>query len=124
MRLNRPWLLVAALCAPLLASAEDLLEVYAQARASDPQLAIAAAQRGEQGERVTQARAALLPQWSLGAAELRGPQNGSREHQLSSSLSQVLVDLSRLRQWDAAQSLLSAEEARLRAAEQALCARV
>lgn len=117
-------LLAAALCAPLLASAEDLLEVYAQARASDPQLAIAAAQRGEQGERVTQARAALLPQWSLGANALRGPQDGGREHQLTSSLSQVLVDLSRLRQWDAAQSLLSAEDARLRAAEQALCARV
>ncbi|MBT9501457.1 MAG: TolC family outer membrane protein [Burkholderiaceae bacterium] len=117
-------LLAAALCAPLLASAEDLLEVYAQARASDPMLAIAASLRGEHGERVTQARAALLPQWSLGAAELRGPQNGGREHQLTSSLSQVLVDLGRLRQWDAAQSLLSAEEARLRAAEQALCARV
>nr|WP_316642723.1 TolC family outer membrane protein [uncultured Roseateles sp.] len=116
-------LLLAALCAPLLASAEDLLEIYAQARASDPLLAIAAAQRGEQGERVTQARAALLPQWSLGAAELRGPQDG-REHRLSSNLSQVLLDLSRLREWDAAQSLLSAEDARLRAVEQALCARV
>lgn len=123
MRLSRACLLAAALCAPLLASAEDLLEVYAQARASDPVLAIAASLRGEQSERVTQARAALLPQWSLGAAELRGPQDG-REHQLSSSLSQVLLDLGRLRQWDAAQSLLSAEEARLRAAEQALCARV
>ena len=55
---------LAALCLGLAqaASAEDLLQVYALARAADPVLAAADAQRGVQREFAVQARAALLPQ--------------------------------------------------------------
>jgi outer membrane protein len=130
MRQSRHRLLaVAALCLPLVwlpaaAAAEDLLQVYAQARAADPLLAAADAQRGEQRELAVQARAALLPQWSLNAEELRAQQQGTREHRFTSTLSQTVLDLSRLRAWDAAETLASAGDAQLRAAEQELCARV
>lgn len=102
--------------------AEDLLQVYAEARASDPILAAADAARGVQRERAVQARAALLPQWSLTASESRNAGNPGRG--LASSISQTLLDLSQWRQWDAAALDASAQEARLRAAEQALSARV
>ncbi len=104
--------------------AEDLLEVYDQARSADPQRAAADAQRGVQREAAVQARAALLPQWQLGASDSRTQADGSRVQGLSSSLSQVLLDLGRLRSWDAERTLESAQDARVRAAEQALCARV
>lgn len=116
--------LCAGCCLPVAAQAEDLIEVYALARANDPLLAGARAVRGEQQELATQARAALLPQWSAQVAELRHQADGSREHQLTHSLSQVLVDLSRLRSWDAQQTLTRAQDARVRAAEADLCARV
>lgn len=106
------------------ARAEDLLQVYAQARAADPVLAAADAQRGVQRELAVQARAALLPQWQLGASETRDQQQGTRQRQLSSSISQSLVDLGRLRGWQAERTLESAQDLRVRAAEQALCARV
>jgi outer membrane protein len=117
-------LIAAALLAPLLASAEDLLQVYAEARAADPQLAAADAARGVQRELATQARAGLLPQWSLNATELRAQQDGARSTQLTSTVSQVLLDLGQLRSWDAAKTLVSAQDAAVRAAEQDLCARV
>jgi len=126
MRL-RPLIAALALLAPPLASAEDLLQVYAEARAADPQLAAVDAARGVQRELVTQARAGLLPQWSLNATELRGSQDGqdgARQHQLGSTISQVLLDLGQLRSWDAAKTLASAQDASVRAAEQDLCARV
>ena len=117
-----------ALAAPKRCPADDLLQVYAQARASDPLLASADAARGVQRELTVQARAGLLPQWSINAVEARARQDGTRQTQVSSSLqsniSQVLVDLSQLRLWDAASSLLSAQDAAVRAAEQDLCARV
>ncbi|WP_343628185.1 TolC family outer membrane protein [Roseateles sp.] len=124
-----PWLTAIALicagcCFPAAARAEDLLEIYDQARAADPVLAGARAVRGQQGELAVQARAALLPQWSAQLAELRNQDDGSRLHQVTHSLSQVLVDLSRLRGWDAARTLVDAEDARVRAAEADLCARV
>lgn len=118
------WLVLGCLGLPLRAGAEDLLAVYAQARAADPVLASAAAGRGEQHELAIQARAALLPQWSLGVAQSHHPSDGSREQRLSSSISQVLVDLGRLRAWDAANTQASASDAQLRAAEADLCARV
>lgn len=118
------WAAVGCLGLPLSAAAEDLLAVYAQARAADPLLASAAAGRGEQHELAIQARAALLPQWSLGVGELHNPRDGSREQRLTSSISQVLVDLGRLRAWDAATTRASASDAQLRAAEADLCARV
>jgi outer membrane protein len=106
------------------ARAEDLLQVYAQARAADPVLAAADARRGLQHEAAVQARAALLPQWQLSATEMRDQQDGSRSRQLASQVSQALLDLGALRRWDAERTLESAESLRLRAAEQALCARV
>ncbi|MCH7342379.1 TolC family outer membrane protein [Pelomonas sp. CA6] len=102
---------------------DDLLSIYAQARGADPLLASAHALRGQQQELAVQARAALLPQWTASAGELRHG-GGAREQQLGHSLSQVLLDLSRLRTLDAARTLLSAEDARVRAAESELCARV
>ncbi|HEX5688329.1 MAG TPA: TolC family outer membrane protein [Ideonella sp.] len=106
------------------ASAEDLLQVYALARAADPVLASADAQRGVQRELAVQARAALLPQWQLNATETRDQQDGSRSRELGSSLSQTLFDLGKLRSWDAERTLESAQDLRVRAAEQALCARL
>lgn len=106
------------------ARAEDLLDIYAQALAADPQRAAADAQRGVQREAAVQARAALLPQWQLQASGSRSRAGGGQEHGYSSSLSQVLLDLGRLRSWDAERTLESAQDARVRAAEQALCARV
>ncbi|HEX3122604.1 MAG TPA: TolC family protein, partial [Rhodanobacteraceae bacterium] len=62
LRLN---LLAAALawaCAPALVHAEDLVQIYQQARNADPTLAIADANKGSINEGVDQARSALLPQ--------------------------------------------------------------
>jgi outer membrane protein len=101
---------------------QDLMQVYAQARAADPLLAQADAQRGLQQEAAVRAGAALLPQWSLNASHSR--LKDSHSSTLSSNLSQVVFDLGKLREWDATQTLLSAQEASLRTAEQALCARV
>ncbi|SEK33849.1 outer membrane protein [Roseateles sp. YR242] len=117
-------LLCAGCCLPAAAHAENLLDIYAEARQQDPTLASARAVRGEQGEVAAQARAALLPQWSAQYAELRYQADGSRERQLTHSLSQVLVDLSKLRTLDAAKAGASAQEARVQAAEADLCARV
>ena len=121
------WLL--CLCgAPAAGAADDLLTLYAQAYAADPQLAAAAAQRGAQDQAALIARAALLPQWQLNASATRTPQDGARNssdsHQLTSSVSQIVLDLGRKRSWHAAQIGASAEEARVRLAEQDLCARV
>lgn len=115
-------LLCAGCCLP--AAAEDLLEVYAQARAADPVLAGARTLLGQQRELAAQARAPLLPQWSAQLSEERRQDTGERQHGLTHSVSQVLVDLSRLRSWDAARTLVDAEDARVRAAEADLCARV
>ncbi|MDH0866208.1 TolC family outer membrane protein [Mitsuaria sp. GD03876] len=115
-------LLCVGCCLP--AAAEDLLEVYAQARAADPVLAGARTVLGQQQELAVQARAPLLPQWSAQLSEERRQDTGARQHGLTHSLSQVLVDLSRLRSWDAARTLVDAEDERVRAAEADLCARV
>jgi len=50
------------------ASGEDLLQIYREAQASDPQLAAARANWGATQERVPQARAGLLPSVTLGSA--------------------------------------------------------
>jgi len=57
-------LALALMLAPGLARAEDLLQVYQQARASDPVLAQANAQRLATQEGISQARAVMLPQLS------------------------------------------------------------
>ncbi len=121
-----PWrplaLSLAVLALAASAQADDLLSIYAQARAADPVLAQARSQRGVLAEQRIQTRASLLPQWSLALNEERS--DGQRSRSSGSQISQVLVDLSQLRSLDAAEARLAAEDARLRAAEQQLCARV
>ncbi|HEY9106684.1 MAG TPA: TolC family outer membrane protein [Roseateles sp.] len=112
-------LLVAlALGAATAARADDLLQVWAEARAADPLLRQAAALSGAQEASSREARAALLPQWQLQRSELRET-GGNRWNTTTSSLSQPLVDLAALRAWDASRSQASAQAARLVAAEQA-----
>jgi outer membrane protein len=106
------------------AQAEDLLAVYAQARAADPVLAGADAQRGVQHELAVQARAALLPQWQLSASDARTQPGGGNGTQIGSSLSQTVFDLGRLRSWEAERTQATAQDALVQAAEQALCGRV
>lgn len=118
------WGLIAlALLAATAARADDLLQVWAQARAADPLLRQAAALTGAQDAAAREARAALLPQWQLHGSELR-ESGGARRQQTTSSLSQALVDLAALREWDASRSQASAQAARLVAAEQAARQRV
>jgi outer membrane protein len=116
-------LLVLALLAVPAVRADDLLQVWAQARAADPLLRQAAALTGAQDAAAREARAALLPQWRLQSSELRET-GGARWNTTTSSLSQALVDLAALREWDASRSQASAQAARLAAAEQAARLRV
>lgn len=51
-----------AVIVPALAQAEDLMQIYTEARQSDPTLAISEANRGATNENVPQARSVLLPQ--------------------------------------------------------------
>ncbi|MCV2352456.1 TolC family outer membrane protein [Paucibacter sp. Y2R2-4] len=110
------------------AGGSDLLSIYAQARAADPLLASAQAQRGIQQESTEQARAAMLPQWRLQVEQNHAETSGLPGHVesrlLGSRLSQSLVDVAQWRTLQAENERLSADEARLRAAEQELCARV
>jgi len=119
----RSLLLAALAVAGSAAHADDLLQVWAQARAADPLLRQAAAASGAQEASAREARAALLPQWSLQGTEQR-ENGGARLHTATSSISQALVDLAALREWDASRSQASAQSARLAAAEQAARARV
>lgn len=109
--------LVLALLAATVARADDLLQVWDQARAADPVLRQAAALAGAQEASAREARAALLPQWQVQSSELRDT-GGARSSVTTSSLSQTLLDLAALREWDASRSLASAQAARLVAAEQ------
>lgn len=105
------------------ARGDDLLQVWAQARAADPTLLQAEDLRDAQDAAARTARAALLPQWRLSQDDLREA-GASRAYTTTSSLSQSLIDLAALRQWDAARSDASAEAERLAAAEQAARQRV
>lgn len=107
------------------AAAADLLQVYEQARGSDPVLAAAEATRGAALEGAGIARGALLPQWSV-QAQYRQAQNGpeARSRELSSRLSQVLLDLERLARWRSAEARSDGQAALLRAARQDLVLRV
>jgi len=113
-----------ACAASFSAAAEDLLAVYADARAADPLLAVSRAQSGVQQELAVQARAGLLPQWSASATQTRNQPGSNDFSQVASTLSQPVFDLGRMRQWDAARTLASAQGAAVSAAEQDLCERV
>jgi len=108
-----------------MAHADDLLQVYQQARRADPVLATASAQRAVAGESVVIARGPLLPQASAGLSFERS-QADDRNSQRAAALTvtQSLVDVGRLSQLQAATAQAEAQDALYRAAEQALCARV
>lgn len=118
--------LTAALLLPQAARAEDLLEIYVLARASDPVLSAAASARGVVIEGVAQARAPLLPQWSLGYGYAQDRSGGSTGYSrdLSTRLSQVLLDLNRVASLKSAQARAEAQDAIYRAAQQDLTIRV
>ncbi len=110
------------------AGSSNLLDIYAQARAADPLLAGVVAQRGLQQELAAQARAALLPQWHLQATQshtgIAGQASPGAGTLVGSHISQSLLHLGQWRTLESERSRLSAAEARLLAAEQALCGRV
>lgn len=119
-------LMMLALLPGLAGAADDLLQAYAQARASDPVLAAAEAARGGAREEVGQARAPLLPQWTLELTQERQRLAGSeqRSRELQHRISQVLLDFSRMARLRSAQARDEGQQALLQAAQQALLVRV
>ncbi|WP_349744770.1 TolC family outer membrane protein [Roseateles cavernae] len=116
-----------ALTPGLAGAAEDLLQAYAQARASDPVLAAAEAARGGVREELGQARAPLLPQWTLAwTQEHQRLAGGSeqRSRELQHRISQVLLDFARMARLRSAQARDEGQQALLQAARQALLVRV
>ena len=116
-------------CVP--ARADDLLEVYAQARANDPVLAAADAVRAGTHDLADQARAALLPQASVTAAIGRERDTGAAQPAASShttdvtlGVNQVVFDAGLWSQLKAARFNADAQDATLQAAQQDLCLRV
>ncbi|HMM68123.1 MAG TPA: TolC family outer membrane protein [Dokdonella sp.] len=130
-----------------LASADDLIQIYGEARASDPQLAGAEATNYATGENVDQARSALLPQigasldYSKGHGSNSGPQfvtnpDGSQSlvnvttssdsygRTLSGRLDQSILDLSKWTALKSARATAKAGDATYEAAQQDLLIRV
>ncbi len=71
-------LLSAAFLAPATARADDLLEIYRDALASDPQVSAAESQMFAAGENIVQARSALLPNISGTASLSEGNSSSTR----------------------------------------------
>ncbi|MBW8758944.1 MAG: TolC family outer membrane protein [Burkholderiales bacterium] len=118
-----------AACRP--AQAEDLLDVWRLARAADPVLAAADAQRAGTHDLADQARAALLPQASATATIGRERDSGASRPALGAHLtdatlgvSQVVFDAGLWSQLQAAHASADAQDATFEAARQALCLRV
>ncbi|MEZ5461424.1 TolC family outer membrane protein [Dokdonella sp.] len=130
-----------------LAHADDLIQIYGEARNSDPQLAGAEATRNATSENVDQARSALLPQINASLDYQRshgsstGPQFVTNEdgtqslinvtssstsygRTLSGRLDQSILDLSRWADLSSAKSTAKAGDATYHAAEQDLLLRV
>lgn len=122
------------MAAPLASRAEDLLEVYAQARRADPVLAAADANRWAVHEGIAQARATLLPQVSAGlsfqqldlssSAASDALPDRDRSRNAQANLSQVVVDVGKVSQLKLARTQADAQDAVYRAAEQTLAIRV
>lgn len=136
-----PLLLAAALVAlPALGHAEDLMDAFQQARASDPVLAQANAQRLQAGEGVAQSRALLLPSLSAGINYNRqlGGNNSyfdeqtnqvvnlgrTTTHSFGATLSQTLFNYSDYASLAASHDAAHAQDAQYQAAQQALVVRV
>ncbi len=126
--------------APLAGRCADLLDIYRQARANDPVLAQADAQRLAIGEGVPLAAAALLPQIS-GSMSLQQSDNSAGSNQSgnggldtpgghirtrseSLSLDQTIFNLPDIANLRAAKSTANAQDAAYTAAEQELFIRV
>ncbi|MBL0162742.1 MAG: TolC family outer membrane protein [Xanthomonadales bacterium] len=130
-----------------LAHADDLIQIYGEARASDPQLAGAEATNLATSENVDQARSALLPQigaslkYAQGHGTSGGPQfvtnpDGSQSlvnvstssenynRALSGNLSQSILDLSKWTALKSARATAKAGDATYEAAQQDLLIRV
>ncbi|HMH66360.1 MAG TPA: TolC family protein, partial [Pinirhizobacter sp.] len=145
MRLKLLTLAMALAAAPLTSHAEDLLDAYRQARANDPTLAQADAQRLGQHETVVQNRALLLPQvdasLSLNQTQSAGnqptvitdalgnpvgtsPNTGwVRARSQSLNVSQSVMDFSLYANLKASRSLDAAQEASYQASLQQLATR-
>ncbi len=86
-----------------LSQAEDLLQVYQQARATNPDLRSAAADRDAAFEKINESRSPLLPQLGLGGdyAFSSGYRDGSGLHSNTAStslqLTQTIFDMSKWR---------------------------
>ena len=113
------------------ARADDLLDVYAQARANDPVLAAADAARAGVHDLADQARAALLPQASAAAVIGRERDSGaalptvsSRATDVTLGVNQVVFDAGLWSQLKAAHFNADAQDATLQAAQQDLRLRV
>lgn len=130
-----------------LAHADDLIQIYGEARASDPQLASVEANNQATSENVDQARSALLPQigaslsYSQSHGSNGGPQfvtlpDGSQSlinvttssdnynRNLSGSLNQSILDLSKWTALKSARASAKASDATYEAAQQDLLIRV
>ena len=129
------------------AHADDLVQIYKEARASDPQLAGAEATKLATDENIDQARALLLPQIdaSLGLQRSHGSGGGSqftygpdgtptlitvvsgsdiRSRSVSGNLNQSILDLSRWSALKETRDRANAGDATLDSAQQALYIRV
>lgn len=139
MRLKLLTLALALSAISLPGHGEDLMDAYRQARANDPVLSQAEAQRLSVGETVTQTRALLLPQLS-GRATLSQSSGSdatlledggapvtsghSRTRTESIELSQTILDLSKIADLNAAHSQADAQDAQYAASLQELFVRV
>ena len=137
MRLKLLTLALSLAAVSLPSHGEDLMDAYRQARANDPVLAQADAQRLGVHEDVTQARSALLPQLSASAsleqtssggsfnAGLEGDGSGhSRTRDISAQLTQSVFNLNQIASLRAAHSNASAQDETYEAADQDLIVRV
>jgi outer membrane protein len=137
MRLKLLTLALSLAAVSLPSHGEDLMDAYRQARANDPVLAQADAQRAGTHEGIDQARSALLPQLSASGqfsqsstggsfnAGLQGDGTGhSRSRNLSATLTQSVFNLNQIANLRAAHSSASAQDELYAAAEQNLYVRV
>ena len=138
MRLKLLTLALALSAVTLPGHGEDLMDAYRQARANDPVLSQAEAQRLAVGEGVVQSRATLLPQLSgratlsqssgssasttQGGAPVNAGHLRSRDESLE--LSQTVLALSKIADLHAAESQAESQDAQYNAALQQLFVRV
>lgn len=138
MRLKLLTLALTLAAVSLPSHGEDLMDAYQQARANDPVLAQADAQRLGVREGISQARSALLPQISANASLNQSSSNKSfsaglnsdnsngytRDRNYSASVTQSVFNLNQIANLRAAHSSASAQDELYNAAEQELYVRV